>query len=299
MPGLLLRAGSLELALSPAVGGGIARFDLVRGSTREPILRPAPDGNRDVLKAACFPLVPFANRIRNGTFACDGRTITLTPNMAGDNSPLHGQGWLSAWTAEADDERTARLTFRHPGGEWPWTYDARQDFTLDEAGLTVELACRNLSAEPMPCGLGLHPHFPCNRETRLDATVEAVWEVDADVLPTARVSASGRYGLEDRAICGQSLDNGYDGWNGAARITWPDRRLALELTSPDAQRFQVFSPPDGGFFVGEPVQNANAALGARQDQWPSLGLTRLAQGEEARLRARFALIRGLVGVFAT
>jgi aldose 1-epimerase len=209
--------------------------------------------------------------------------------MAGDRSPLHGQGWRSPWAVEAADDRTGRLTFRHAGGEWPWTYDARQDFTLDEDGLTIELACRNLSAEPMPCGLGLHPYYPCNRETRLDATVEAVWEVDADVLPTVRVSASGRYGLEDRAICGQSLDNGYDGWNGSAKIRWPDRRLALALTSPDAGRLQVFSPPDGGFFVAEPVQNANAALNAPQDQWPSLGLTLLPQGEEARLRARFAV----------
>lgn len=285
-----LEAGALELALAPEVGGSIAWFNIAIEGRREPLMREMPDGCADVLQAASFPLVPFANRIRRGTFACDGRTITLTPNMAGDRSPLHGQGWLSPWSVEAADERTARLTFRHPGGEWPWTYDARQDFTLDEGSLTVELGCRNLSAEPMPCGLGLHPYFPCNRDTRLDAIVEAVWTVDADVLPVARESASGRYGLEDRAICGQSLDNGYDGWNGAARITWPDRGLAVELTSPDAERFQVFSPPEGGVFVAEPVQNANAALNAVQAQWPSLGITCLAQGEEARLRARFTVV---------
>ncbi|MDB5481800.1 MAG: aldose 1-epimerase [Caulobacteraceae bacterium] len=291
MTRLVLRAGALELALAPEVGGSIARFDLLKEGAREPIMRPAPDGGRDVLQAASFPLVPFANRIRGGTFECDGRMITLTPNMPGDRSPLHGQGWLSVWSVESADERSARLAFRHPGGEWPWTYDARQSFTLDENGLAVELACRNLSAEPMPCGLGLHPYFPCNRDTRLDAMVEAVWTIDADVLPVARESASGRYGLEDRAICGQGLDNGYDGWNGTTRITWPDRGLALELTSADAERFQVFSPPEGDFFVAEPVQNANAALNAPQEQWASLGLTRLAQGEEARLRARFTLVK--------
>jgi aldose 1-epimerase len=291
MTRLVLRAGALELALAPEVGGSIARFDLLKEGAREPIMRPAPDGSRDVLQAASFPLVPFANRIRGGTFECDGRTITLTPNMPGDRSPLHGQGWLSVWSVESADERSARLAFRHPGGEWPWTYDARQSFTLDEDGLAVELACRNLSAEPMPCGLGLHPYFPCNRDTRLDAVVEAVWTIDADVLPVSRESASGRYGLEDRAICGQSLDNGYDGWSGTVRITWPDHGLALELTSPDAERFQVFSPPEGAVFVAEPVQNANAALNAPQEQWASLGLARLAQGEEARLRTRFTLVK--------
>ena len=290
-PPVSLRAGALEVTLAPEVGGSVSRFDLVRGGVREPLMRPAPEGAGAVLEAACFPLVPFANRIRGGAFVSDGRTITLTPNMAGDRSPLHGQGWLGAWSVERADERSARLAFRHPGGEWPWSYEARQDFTLDEDSLTVELACRNLSAEPMPCGLGLHPYFPCNRETRLDAPARAVWTIDADVLPVSREPASGRYSLENRAICGQGLDNGYDGWNGTARISWPDRGLALEITSPDAGRFQVFSPPEGGFFAAEPVQNANTALNAPQEQWPSLGLTRLAQGEAARLRARFAVAK--------
>jgi aldose 1-epimerase len=120
--------------------------------------------------------------------------------------------------------------------------------------------------------------------------VDTVWTIDADVLPVARESASGRYGLEDRAICHQGLDNGYDGWSGAARITWPDRGLALELTSSDAGRFQMFSPPEGGIFAAEPVQNAIAALGAPQDPWPSLGLARLAQGDEWRLHTRFAVV---------
>ncbi|HLZ84898.1 MAG TPA: aldose 1-epimerase [Caulobacteraceae bacterium] len=284
-----LRAGALELVLSPEVGGSISRFDLVRDGDREPLMRAAPDGSRKVLEAACFPLAPFANRIRNGTFACDGRTIALTPNMAGDRSPLHGQAWLGRWTVEAADERSARLAFHHAGGEWPWTYEVRQAFSLDEGGLSVALACRNLSAELMPCGLGLHPYFPCNRDTALDAVVEAVWTIDAEVLPVAREAASGRYRLAGRAICGQNLDNGYDGWDGTARITWPDRAIAVEITSPDATRFQVFSPPDGGFFVAEPVQNANAALNAPQAQWPSLGLTRLTEGEEAGLRARFTV----------
>lgn len=287
---LTLTAGPLELELAPAVGGSIARFELIRGESGHALLRPAPDDFSDVLQASCFPLVPFANRIRGGTFTCDGRGIVLAPNMAGDKSPIHGQGWRGAWEVEAADDRSARLAFRHPGGEWPWAWEGREVFTLDEAGLTVTLACRNLSAEPMPCGLGLHPFFPCNRDTRLQAAVEAVWTVDADVLPVSRESASGRYGLDDRAICGQGLDNGYDGWDGRARIHWPDRAIALEVRSADAGRFQVFSPPEGGVFVAEPVQNANAALNAPRDQWPSLGITVLAQGEEACLRARFEII---------
>ena len=60
-----------------------------------------------MLDAASFPLVPYVNRIRDGRFTFRGREVRLAPNMAGDPSPLHGQGWLSPWTVEEPDERRA------------------------------------------------------------------------------------------------------------------------------------------------------------------------------------------------
>lgn len=92
-------------------------------------------------------------------------------------------------------------------------------------------------------------------------------------------------------ICGQDLDNGFDGWSGKAQITWPGQPLALELSSPDAAYFQVYSPVGRGFFAAEPVQNANAALNAPQDQWPALGIHLLAQGESRQMRARFRVFQ--------
>ena len=153
----------------------------------------------------------------------------------------------------------------------------------------MRLSCRNLSAEAMPCGLGLHPYFPCTSSTVLDTEVTHAWTVDAQVLPVERVPAAGRYDLRRRPVCGQGLDNGFDGWSGSARIVWPKRGLGLELSSPDAPRFQLYSPTRGGLFVAEPVQNANAALNRPEADWADAGLRLLAQGEEALLRARFAV----------
>ena len=286
---LTLRAGPLEVMLTPAVGGRVARFDRVTGEARAPLFVPAAEDDAEVLNAGCFPLVPFANRIRGGAFVCDGRAVRLAPNMAGDKSPLHGQGWLAPWRVEAADEIYARLSFDHAAGEWPWDYRARLDYRLDDDGLEVMLSCENRSAAPMPCGLGLHPYYPCDADTRLDTIVQAAWTVDADVLPVARVPAEGRYGLVDRAICGAGLDNGFDGWDGDARIAWPNRGLSLRLTSLEAARFQVYAPAAGGLFVAEPVQNANCALNAPQDQWPRLGVRMLARGETSSLRVRFGV----------
>ena len=87
------------------------------------------------------------------------------------------------------------LGFRHEAGEWPWDYEARQQFALDERGLSLRLTCRNASDDPMPCGLGQHPYFPCGPETTIDTHVTHAWTIDEHVLPVEKVPASGRFDL--------------------------------------------------------------------------------------------------------
>ena len=287
-----LRAGALEVVLAPAVGGCIATFDRLGRDDRLPVMRGGAGIPPNVLEAASFPLVPYVNRIRDGLFHFRGRKVRLEPNMAGDPSPLHGQGWLSAWQVTRQSAKEAELRFRHKGGEWPWAYEAVQRFALDPGGLALELGCTNMSREPMPCGLGQHPYFPCTPETRLDTEVEWAWTIDENVLPVDRVPANGRYGLRDRAICGQGLDNGFGGWSGHARIATAGHPFAIEMTSADAAFFQVYSPATGGLFVAEPVSHANAALNASEEEWPTLGMKILAPGQSMTLAMRLEVIGG-------
>lgn len=286
---LVLAAGSLRVELAPALGGSIARFDRIAHGAPMPLLRGVGAEATGPLDCACFPLVPYANRIRGGSFAFRGETIRLSPNMAHDPPPLHGDGWLAEWDVVRHTDDSAELRFRHDPGDWPWAYEARQVFRLDPAGLVAELTCTNLATRPMPCGLGLHPYFPCDGETRLSTGVAGTWTVDASILPVSRVPATGRYCLADRAICGQDLDNGYDGWSGSALIHWPRQGQALRMTSPDAAFFQVYAPPGGGLFAAEPVQHANCALNAPEGQWPALGLAVLEPGETRSLCTRWTV----------
>lgn len=284
---LKLRSGSLELEIGPAIGGAIASFTWNGGANGPaPILRPSPVPLGNVLDMASFPLVPFVNRVRGGTFEFRGRQVRLEPNMAGDPSPLHGQGWTSPWSVESVGEAEAVLVFDHVAGEWPWAYRARQHLRLTGDSLCVELACRNMSGEPMPCGLGLHPYFRGGPETRIQTFVDEVWTVDQQILPIARQEPSGRYAIADAPVCGRGLDNGYGGWSGCALLTDPAWPFELMLTSPQARFFQLYSPASGGIFVAEPVSHANGALNQPEPAWASLGLRILQPGEEMMLEAR-------------
>ena len=287
---VILTSGNLRLELSPSVGGAIQNFEWIDEGESRPILRKCNNHLENVLDAASFPLVPYVNRIRDGRFEFRGRMVELAPNLAGDPSPLHGQGWLGPWEVEDATDTKATLSFHHSAGEWPWDYEARQEFALDERGLTLRLTCRNTSLEPMPCGLGQHPYFPCGPETRLDTQASCAWTIDEKVLPVEKVPADGRYDLQDRLVCGQDLDNGWGGWGRSARMTDPDWPYDLEMSSPDARFFQLYSPASGGIFVAEPVTHANAALNAPEEEWPEFGLRVLEPGEAMSLDMRLEVM---------
>jgi aldose 1-epimerase len=210
--------------------------------------------------------------------------------MESDASPLHGQGWLGSWEVVRIEDQEAELRFIHEAGEWPWRYEARQTFALDETGLTVVLTCTNLSDEPMPCGLGQHPYFPCTPDTVLDTQVESVWTIDEHVLPVDKVPAEGRYSLRNRRVAGQDLDNGFGGWGGQARVEDPALPFRTAMSSPDAAFFQLYSPPSGELFVMEPVSHANAALNAPEEEWAELGLRVLEPGETMSLTMRLDVL---------
>jgi aldose 1-epimerase len=286
----VLRAGELELHVLPGAGGSIARFDRVADGRRQPLMRGSDSNQAGPLEAACFPLVPYCNRIRGGAFNCNGELVRLSMNMPPDPSPLHGQGWQAPWQFEEVSSSEALMRFTHLGGEWPWYYEALQRVTLDPSGFIITLSCRNLSDRSMPCGLGLHPYFPCDSETRLYTRVAEVWTVDEQVLPNGREPAAGRYDLRNRSICGQGLDNGFGGWSGMATIEWPKWPVRLRMSSPDCRFFQVYSPASGGLFVVEPVQHANAALNERQEQWQALGIELLQPGETRHMQVRFEVV---------
>jgi len=64
-----LTAGDWICELRPGLGGAITSLGLGGG----PVLRPTPETASAILETACFPLVPYANRIADAGFQFQGR----------------------------------------------------------------------------------------------------------------------------------------------------------------------------------------------------------------------------------
>ncbi len=260
---LALESGDYTLSIDPARGGAIMAFAW-RG---QPIFRPGVGSG--ILDTASFPLVPFSNRIKNGRFSASGFDVTLQPNFPGSEHPhpLHGFGWLDRWDSVFADHTTAHLTHNHSAPDWPWPYSASQRFTLTDDGLLMELSVKNLGQSQMPCGLGFHPQFPCNRQTRLHALHTAEVIVDDDCLPIGRRQSNGAIDFwGGKPIASRTVDTAYLNRDGPIVIQWPDRGLEAEIEPCPALRHTViYTPADASFFCAEPVSHTTNSFNASAD----------------------------------
>jgi aldose 1-epimerase len=226
------------------------------------LLRPARPGEVDPLKFACFPLVPYSNRIRDGRFNFAGQTIQLPLNFGDHPHSIHGHGWQSAWQVANHGAAELRLQYRRGAGAWPFPYLAEQIFCLDESGLAIELRLLNLGTGPMPCGLGLHPYFPATPEARIEARVDGVWLTDDEVMPTTWCAPPANWDLSQGcAVRQMGCDNLFTGWDGTARITWPERALGLTMQAGgNLGHLVVYAPTGEDFFCAEPVSHCTDAF---------------------------------------
>ncbi len=258
---LSLRAGRLAVELAPQAGGSIARFrhgetELLRPMTAEAMA--SGRGN----EAACYPLVPFSNRIADGRLVFDGRVFKLAPNWPGVRHPMHGEGWARPWQVARHDGRAAELVHEHDGVTgWPFRYRARLSFRLEDGGLAINMAVENLEDGPAPAGLGLHPFFVRDADSELAFHAAAVWLGDEEVLPTKRVAVPPEWDYSRSRKVGLGLDNCFEDWDGHAVITWPGRGLTLELeaTRPFGHAV-VYTPANRPYFCVEPVSHVNGKV---------------------------------------
>ena len=248
----LARSG-ISIAVDPARGGGITRFE--RGGCD--IFQPVRSDDGSALGLACFALVPYANRIGGGTFEWQGETVRLPVNCpaASDSHPLHGDGWLNRWSLEQVSQEAATLSYRHDEDAWPWAYTARQTIALREDGYTHALSVTNLSGRAMPAGLGLHPYFP-KSGAALQACVSHVWPAGPDELPGPRESCDGEIELLPQ-------DQAYLRGGTTFRIDWPTHSLSIDA-DPAFEILHVFVPAHEPFFCVEPVSHPpNHVIGMR------------------------------------
>lgn len=266
------------LTLNPQAGGTVQSL-----SWRGQDLLRASSNSGDPLASSGFPMVPFCGRIDQARFTWDGVTHTLAKNFPPEPHAIHGLGWQNPWRVEDVTANSITLLFDHDpdgaGEVWPWAFQARQHFVLEDTGLVLVMSLTNVSKSPMPAGMGWHPYFE-RADAKLQAPVTAVWAADAGGISTGTAAVDRSNDLRtQRDLQAISLDHAFECPNASATIVWPQRDLALQMRSSDGLgRLVVYVPHGQDFFCVEPLSHAPDAIN-RSPPYSATGLRVLAPDE--------------------
>ena len=255
---IALLRGGVSCTLDPQLGGSLLslRVDGVD------LLRNAPTTARHVLEAACFPLVPFANRIEDGRMLFREREVVLPADPAAAPHAHHGHGWRRPWRLVDRTEETAELEFCHEPDEWPWAYVATQQVTLVGGGAEIELSVTNLSDEDMPAGLGLHPYFVRHPTDTLEMRALRMLMNSPEGIPTAEVQILPG---EKQLAEAEGMDNFLLDESGHASLRLG--RLRCEMDARGAEGFHVYVPVGESFFCVEPVSHPPNAFAKNPERY--------------------------------
>ena len=261
---MLLAFEDWRAEVAPHIGGSI--LSLRRAA--QPILRTTSRDtleNGSVRRTACYPLVPYANRIAQGRFRWQGVEHALAENFPGSVHPLHGVGWRRVWQIVCADANSCRLKLEYrPSRElvsdWPFAFDMEQEISLQADGLAIGLSVVNASDSSAPLGLGLHPWFMRRGSERIQFAAAGAWRNGADMLRSTPVGIDVWNHSEGQPVGAHDLDNDFFGWNGTARIESRDA-LPIRITASGIfSVLRVFTPPGQESFALEPVSHLSNAI---------------------------------------
>lgn len=252
---ITLTAGPAKALIVPEMGAGLAGL----WAGEKPVLRPWQGRVEDgPFALSCNLLVPFSNRISGGGFAYEGKQYSLAANLPSEAYPIHGDGFQRPWQTAAVTEDRAELRLGS-GKIGPFRHSASVSYHLTYGSLETRLAVTNTGDLALPFGLGLHPWFPRDGDTRLQFHATGQWPEGSDHLPASPVPVP--FGTacpwEWFAPLPQGWINcGFSGWDGSAQIVQGDAAMSLQIACEGLWTALLYSPSaNADFFCFEPVSH--------------------------------------------
>jgi aldose 1-epimerase len=288
-----------QRAVIVEVGGGIRAYEW----GGRPVLNPY-DVDAMCDGAHGTPLIPWPNRLADGTYTFDGEKYEVALTEPSKHNAIHGFLRWRPWQAtEHEASRVVMGTTLYPMKGYPFTLEVRVEYALGADGLTTTTTARNIGANPCPYACGQHPYLSpgsglldsCTLELR--ATTRVTTD-DERQLPTGTEAVAGTAFdfREPRAIGPLAIDYAFRGLerdsNGRAwmRLTGNDSRTAslwvdesypilevytADTLAPERRRTGLGAepmtcPPNGlqsgeGVIRLEPGQSAVTRWGVRLD----------------------------------
>jgi aldose 1-epimerase len=226
-------SSGLQRATIVEVGGGLRTYELgnwhvLDGYTAEQVC----DGGRGQ------PLLPWPNRIADGTYVFEGREHQLPIDELPLRNAIHGLTRWSNWSARdiTSNAVTMELTV-HPMPGYPFALHLRLTYSLTSDGLSVRTTATNVGVGVLPFGAGFHPYFSVGTaivdHAELRVPSRRTLEMNDQQVPTGELTDVQDTSLDFRRVrrigslvldaCYQGLERDADGL-GTVDVLGPDGR---------------------------------------------------------------------------
>jgi aldose 1-epimerase len=210
-------------------------------------------------------LVPWPNRIEDGRYEFEGRSLQLPLNEPERRNAIHGLVRWAHWSVvEREENRVAFEHVLYPQPGYPFALELRTEYSLSEDGLAVRIDATNVGSGPAPFGAGWHPYLAVASDVvddvELSVPARTVLLANERGLPLGKAAAADQ-GLDFREArpigsakldhCFTDLERGGDG-RAAARVgtttLWVDESFPYLMVFtgdglPDVERRSVAVEP--------------------------------------------------------
>ncbi|MEY3802006.1 MAG: hypothetical protein RLZZ51_288 [Actinomycetota bacterium] len=157
----VIASKNVQCVVSPNVGG---RVSSIVAFGRELLITQNAETN--LQKWGCYPMVPWAGRVRNGIFVHDSKQHQLEINMA--PHAIHGTVLDRPWTTISSSPSVMAMKI-DLGPAWGFAGEVTQTITVANDIIEFRLHLATSDAT-MPAQVGWHPWFarPCKLETQFE-----------------------------------------------------------------------------------------------------------------------------------
>jgi aldose 1-epimerase len=240
------------------VGGGLRAYS-VHG--RELLDGYAADEMCSSARGQC--LVPWPNRIRDGSYEFGGVLQQLPLTEPEQHNAIHGLARWANWTIAEQAGDSVRMEYLlHPQPGYPHALQLSVEYRLDVGGLTVRTTATNVGASACPYGAGAHPYLTVGTPTVDSIVLQAPGRTrlasDERGIPTGAEPVDGsEYDFKrPRPIGKVKLDTAFTDLERD-----DDGRARVHLASPDGDAAATFWLDERFrylmLFTGDPLPDVN------------------------------------------
>jgi len=208
-------------------------------------------------------LLPWPNRIQDGSYEFDGRRHQLPLTEPGLGNAIHGLSRWAAWrVTEQEPSRMALEHTIHAQPGYPFTLALRVEYELSDEGLSVRTTATNVGADACPYGAGAHPYLTPGTPTvdplELQCPGRQVLTHDERDLPVGSEPVDGtEFDFREARPIGETvIDNAFTDLerdpDGHARVTLRDPAGGRSVTLSVDEHYRYLM-----LFTGDPLPDVN------------------------------------------